>query len=220
MIGTIYSKFVNSATVRWRGRVRCFYGGTKPSCAFCIRKRDNILINTTRFSECNGVLRRRLSDVDVSFALWLDNDDKDTRTAMEFADLVSGTELLVYSSFRSSVEMPRWRAVIPFSRPVTQKEYNQIAKDIHAIGKEHGFIFDARKKQPNDFMYLPCVGQNPDAFLFEHIAGVNRNPLDVDAWMGPAVTVGEGDVGAVSWQATLPAPQLENRLIYTHPTPI
>ena len=219
MIGTIYSKFVKSGTVQGMDEFVAFMKEQSHRVLFD-KEKDNILINTTKFRERDGVLRRRLADVDVSFALWLDNDDKDTRTAMEFANLLSGTEMLVYSSFRSSVQVPRWRAVIPFNRPVTQKEYNLIAKDIHAIGKEHGFIFDARKKQPNDFMYLPCVGQNPDASLFEHIAGVNRNPLDVDAWMGPAVTVGEGDVGAVSWQATLPAPQLENRLIYTHPTSI
>ena len=213
MIGSIYSKFVESGTLQGMDEFVAFME-QQSHRVLSDKEKENILINTTKFHERDGVLRRRLDDVVVSFALWLDNDDKDTRTAMEFADLVSSTELLVYSSFRSSLEVPRWRAVIPFSRPVTQKEYNQIAKDIHAIGKEHGFLFDACKKQPNDFMYLPCVGQNPDAFLFEHMAGTNRRPLDVDVWMNPAVTDGEGDVGPVTLHSSSQPPQSEGKLLY------
>ena len=213
MIGSIYSKFVESVTVQGIDEFVAFMKEQSHRVLFD-KKKDNILINTTKFRERDGVLRRRLDDVDVSFALWLDNDEKDSRTAMEFANLLSGTEMLVYSSFRSSVQLPRWRAVIPFNRPVTPKEYNQIAKDIHAIGKEQGFIFDAGKKQPNDFMYLPCVGKNPDAFLFEHIAGTNRRPLDVDVWMDLAVTDGEGDVGPVTLHSFSQAPQSEGKLLY------
>lgn len=150
-------------------------------------KTDNKLFNLTRFIEEDGVpTGRKLTDVECSFAILQDMDSEENCCPYEYANLFSGTEMLIYSSFNSRPEKKRWRVVIPLSRPVTQPEYNRIAKDLLRIAEKKCFPFDVSKKQPVDFMYLPCHGICKEAFMFEHFEGGNRHPLDVDDWMASA----------------------------------
>lgn len=112
----------------------------------------------------------------------MDMDSEKNCDPHEFADFMSGIEFVSYSSFSSSLDRQRWRAIIPLSRPVSASEYRQIASDLLDISEENGFHFD-KKKAANDFMYLPGIGLNPDAAFFEHVAGEGRPYLDVDEWL-------------------------------------
>jgi hypothetical protein len=113
----------------------------------------------------------------------MDMDSELNCCPMAFSEFCSGLEMVLYSSFSSSVDRRRWRVVIPFSRSVTENEYNLIAKDMLKLSLDGGFPFDD-KKRANDFMYLPCHGANEDAFFFKHVAGGIRKPLDVERWFG------------------------------------
>jgi hypothetical protein len=151
------------------------------SSRYVIKKEMNQLFNMTEFgSEPN----RQRSNVRHSDALLLDMDSVMNCCPKAFADFCSGLEMVLYSSFKSAVDHRRWRAVIPFSRKVTEVEYNHIAKDMIELSKINGFPFDKQKVRANDFMYLPCHGKNEDAFFFEHVSGEERKQLDVDLWLG------------------------------------
>ena len=143
----------------------------------------NSLFNVTRFIEEFGEPRGKcLTDVVCSYAILQDMDSETNCCPYAYAALYPGLEMLLYSSFNSTLEHKRWRGVIPLSRPVTQPEYHQIAKDLLWLSKLKGFPFDRAKKQPNDFMYLPCHGPCEEAFFFEHFKQ-GRKPLDVDRWL-------------------------------------
>lgn len=145
-------------------------------------KNKNQLFCLTEFVEANGTIKnRQKGSVIQSFGLLMDMDSPENCCPHAFADLFRGTEMIIYSSFSSSLERRRWRVVVPFSRPVTEKEYNAIAKDVLRIARDQGFGFDS-KQRANDIMYLPGIGAHPEAFFFEHFHSADRRMLDVDAW--------------------------------------
>lgn len=113
--------------------------------------------------------------------------------------MFNGLEMVIYSSFNSSPEHRRWRVVVPFSRPVTAKEYNSVAKDILEISAAKGFEFAQKKKNANDIMYLPGIGAHPEASFFWHFRGEGRGMLDVDLWFGRDPIVKTPTVGTSSF---------------------
>lgn len=147
-------------------------------------KHKNALFNITKFTPQSGdKQRRRIEDVMYSNAILMDMDSEQNHDPEEFAKFFSGIEMVIYSSFQSSQTRRRWRVVVNLSRAVTEAEYNRIAKDLLTINAVYGYDFD-RKMRANDFMYLPCRGENGDAFFFQHYRDDSRKPLDVDSWLG------------------------------------
>lgn len=145
-------------------------------------KSDNQLFNLTTFTEQKTAIKKRtLDQVIHSNGILMDMDSEDNCDPEEFAKFMSGVQMLIYSSFQSSLQRRRWRVVINISRPVSEPEYNRIVKDVLDLCEDHGFRFD-EKKRANDFMYLPCHGLNHNAFFFNHYKGDIRKPLDVDTW--------------------------------------
>lgn len=148
-------------------------------------KTNNSLFNLTEFQSDDDIFHdRKLCSVVGSHAILMDMDSEMNCDPVAFSNLVKRIEFVCYSTFSSSSDHLRWRAVIPLSRPVTSKEYRKIASEILKICREHGFPFDEKKKNANDIMYLPGTGKNPDAAFFEHFTGQGRQFLDVDRWMG------------------------------------
>lgn len=148
-------------------------------------KEDNQLFNVTEFISEAGLPRgRKLTDVRYSHAILMDMDSKDKDCCpFEFASALSGLEMVIYSTFSSTVERKRWRVVLPLSRPVSEKEYRSIASDLIRLAEDMGFPFDHSKKRANDFMYLPCHSTDRVASFFRHFNGEGRCLLDVDGWL-------------------------------------
>lgn len=147
------------------------------------RKSDNRLFNVTTFVHQDSYYKRRTKEyVLYSNAILMDMDSEDNCDPEEFSQFFSGIEMVIYSSFQSSIERRRWRVVINLSRAVSEPEYNRMAKDLLAICDNKGFRFD-HKKRANDFMYLPCHGLNENAFFFKHYEGGTRKALNVDSWL-------------------------------------
>jgi hypothetical protein len=90
--------------------------------------------------------------------------------------------MVIYSTFSSTLECKRWRAVIPLTRSVSSKEYHSIAKDLIRLAEDMGFLFDRSKKNANDFMHLPRQSAERDA-SFHYFTGEGRHMLDVDGWL-------------------------------------
>jgi hypothetical protein len=127
---------------------------------------------------------KKRKDVLYSNAILMDMDSKEKNCCpVEFASAFSGVEMVIYSTFSSTKERRRWRAVIPLSRSVSSEEYLSIASKLIHLAGTMGFPFDPSKKNASDFMYLPCQSEDKDASFFRHFAGEGRYMLDVDGWL-------------------------------------
>lgn len=152
-------------------------------------KTNNILFNLTEYKSDDDIFNNRtLRSVVRSHAILMDMDSDQNCDHVQFSNFIRGIEFVCYSTFSSSSDHSRWRVVIPLSRSVTSKEYRKIAGELHEICGQNGFPFDKSKKNANDFMYLPGIGQDPNAAFFEHFKGQGRQFLDVDRWLGTSAS--------------------------------
>lgn len=148
-----------------------------------VEKKANPVFAVSTFREANGrIINRQLVNLISSQALLMDMDSTDNCCPIAFSELFSGLCMFIYHSYSSTPDARRWRVVIPFSRPINEKTYNSIAKDMLEITKINGFCFDHSKMQANDIMYLPCMPpDHPSASV--HLFQDGRKPFPVDDWL-------------------------------------
>lgn len=80
----------------------------------------------------------------------------------------------IYSTHKHTAEKPRYRLVIPLSRPCTPDEYEAAARMVaYDIGID---MFDDTTYQPHRLMYWPSTSIDGE-YVFEH---EETRPLDVD----------------------------------------
>lgn len=95
----------------------------------------------------------------------------------DFIDSISmffGFSYCIYSTHKHTPEKPRYRLVIPLSRPCTPDEYEAVArKTAYEIGID---MFDDTTYQPHRLMYWPSTSIDGE-YVFEH---EDNAPLDVD----------------------------------------
>ncbi len=109
-------------------------------------------------------------------ALGLDGDETGMPVARAHA-LLSGYRHVVYTTFSSTVEAPRWRAIVALSRPATGDEHARYIGNVHANLRDAGAPLDSSAVDPCRLWYLPCV--RPGGH-WECYASDGR-PFDVDA---------------------------------------
>lgn len=111
--------------------------------------------------ECTG-LHRRNGGLVSRDALVLDADFPKTGEEL-LSDVESlGLKSLSYTTFSHTEEKPRYRIIIPFSRPSTEAEYRATANQImEKLGKEN---FDPGSDQPERCMFFPAT---PDGGMVE-----------------------------------------------------
>lgn len=84
----------------------------------------------------------------------------------------------VYSTHKHTAEKPRYRLLIPLSRPCDPDEYEAVARK---VAEEIGIdSFDDTTYQPHRLMYWPSTSIDGD-YVFEQNVHV---PLDVDGMLG------------------------------------
>ena len=93
----------------------------------------------------------------------------------EQIELFFNFKCLIYSTHKHTAQTPRFRLIIPLSRPVTADEYTAVARRIAAdIGIEQ---FDDTTYQPHRLMYWPSTSSDGE-FVFQHRDG---EEIDADA---------------------------------------
>ena len=112
------------------------------------------------------VINRCLLTLDADYA------DEDF---WEQIELFFNFKCLIYSTHKHTAQTPRFRLIIPLSRPVTADEYTAVARRIAAdIGIEQ---FDDTTYQPHRLMYWPSTSSDGE-FVFQHRDG---EEIDADA---------------------------------------
>lgn len=110
--------------------------------------------------------------------------DLDTATATTWEDftLLFDCEAVLYSTHTHTEAAPRYRLIIPFSRPVTVDEYQPICR---AIAGEMGITqFDGTTFEEARLFYWPSTPKDGD-FVFKHQEGTLCDPDKILATYGP-----------------------------------
>jgi hypothetical protein len=109
------------------------------------------------------------------FALCLDYDSGET---IEGAERTwDGYAALIHTTRKHTAEAPRFRVVLPLSRPVTAAEYDELWPRV----AHHAGPVDQAPKDPSRFWFVPGVGAHEGAeFYAKRLRG---DPLDPDEWL-------------------------------------
>lgn len=117
--------------------------------------------------------RRKAGYIDKRYLLTLDAD----YASEDFIDalfIFFDFTWALYSTHKHTYEKPRYRLLIPLSRPCTPEEYEAVARKVaEDIGID---MFDDTTYQPHRLMYWPSTSID-GLYVFEHNDGVT---LDVD----------------------------------------
>jgi hypothetical protein len=146
---------------------------------------------------------RGLANIRAIQGIWLDNDGGHL-SHEEFARLFSRLRMVIFNSYSSTPEKPRWRVFIPTTVAMPIAAYKavgeQIMRTVNRAGywskeqlaadsriksrKHHGF--DMSKLTPSSLFYLPCQAENPAGSFFIDHNSPSRVPLDPYVWAGYA----------------------------------
>lgn len=114
-----------------------------------------------------NVLSRSLITLDADYApvdLW------------DELELLFGYTCCMYNTHKHRKETPRYRLIIPLSRPVNSEEYEAIARKLaEDIGIDY---FDDTTYQASRLMYWPSTSKDGE-YVFRHMAGTVLDPQTV-----------------------------------------
>jgi hypothetical protein len=191
-------------------------------------KEDNFLLSPAHFiTDVPGCdTRRGLPNIQHVNGIWLDNDGGDLTPKM-FAALFPQLRMVVWNTYSSTPECPRWRCFIPTTCEMLVEHHARIAAQImmalrhsgfgswatgagssHAALRNHGF--DTGKLCATSLFYAPCQAAHPESSFFLDYRDANRSPLDVRRWLENDITAkaAEGNSehvsGEQSWHDLLP----------------
>ncbi|MEI7601853.1 MAG: hypothetical protein WCJ41_21370, partial [Aestuariivirga sp.] len=180
-------------------------------------KEDNFLLSPAHFiADIPGCSTRRgLANVQHVNGIWLDNDGGDL-TPDGFAALFPQLRMVVWNTYSSTGDHPRWRCFIPTSTVMSVDDHARIIAQILMVLRHDGFAahaeiagnpeiapklhgFDTGKLNAASLFYAPCQArQSQDSFFLDFRDGC-RSPLDVQQWLDNDVAAHA--VGSESTQA-------------------
>lgn len=160
-------------SMRWRN-------GTTTWADYCAR-----LDQPAHVKDCGGYVLgslvadgpRRKSTIRDRSALAF---DLDTVTDFEPEDLearLEGVAAALHPTWSSTAEAPRYRVVVPLSRPVSPDEYAHLNRKVGEVIDPGHLMRDPSTDEPERFMYWPSA-QEPAAY---HRWVFDGEPLDADA---------------------------------------
>jgi len=163
-------------------------------------KHHNFLLSPAHFipnvPDCDT--RRGLANIHHVNGIWLDNDGGDLSHA-DFARLFPQLRMVVWNTYSSTAEYPRWRCFLPTTTVLSVEEHARLIQQIVMVLEHNGFTardeavekppgykchgFDTGKFTAASIFYAPCQASNPgDSFFVDYLDG-NRTPLDVRQWL-------------------------------------
>lgn len=149
---------------------------------------------------------RGLANIRHVRGIWLDNDGGDL-THEDFARLFPYRRIVVWNTYSSTPELPRWRAFIPTTQAMSIRVHalilgqimrvlnkagywskDQLAKNPAIEGqKRHGF--DTSKLNAASLFFLPAKARDPAGSFF-HDYGVGnpkRKPIEPTTWIKKSI---------------------------------
>lgn len=165
---------------------------------------------------------RGLPNVRHLRGIWLDNDGGDL-SHTEFVRLFPSLRIVVWNTFSSTPENPRWRAFIPTTGAMSLSVHRIILAQILSDLNGHGFWsaeqlaknagikrrrthgFDMSKLNAASLFYLPAKAANPRGSFFEDHGHDRRLALEPVRWINRAVRSG---VAARHAAAEAPTPTI------------
>lgn len=159
-------------------------------------KQANFLLSPAHFepttSECDT--RRGLANIRHVNGIWLDNDWGDLGHE-DFALLFPQLRMVVWNTYSSTPERPRWRCFIPTTAAMSVEEHARLIQKIVMVLRHNGFStldegvgnphkmkrhgFDTGKFTAAALFYAPCQAAIPEHSFFVDYGGGCRSPLDV-----------------------------------------
>ena len=114
---------------------------------------------------------------DIAFILALDVDHPNATLLDDIKTTYPDTKVFAYTTFRSREDSPRYRIIIPLSRPVTKDEY---AKLCEAFTEKLNCEFDKQCFNFRQKLQFPRVLKGIEYHFWEW----GSEPIDVDALLG------------------------------------
>jgi hypothetical protein len=172
-----------------------------------VAKEDAFLWSPAEFdpNKATGTCRG-LANITAIWGVWLDADGGDL-SIDEFAAMFPHLTMVIYNSYSSRPEAPRWRVVIPSTCAMTIDVHadivGQIAKSLNRRGyfsrnqlekraakgqdgKCHGF--DTSKFTASSLFYLPAqAAAGRDASFFLMFQDSKRQPIDPFRWIDHSI---------------------------------
>lgn len=172
-------------------------------------KSANFLICPSVMTPRDGVdTMRGLANVESCWGIWLDFDGGDL-TWQELPRLFPTLRMVIYASYSSTPQRPRFRMFVPTDGPLTVAAYKLVVERLLVTITNAGYLsaktlkenrntksrlahgIDMGKLTPAALFYLPTMpAAGPAAAVFEDIqgevAGITRGPLDVLGWLASA----------------------------------
>lgn len=175
------------------------------------KKEDAGLISPAHFDPTmDERTSRGLGNIRHLRGIWLDNDGGDL-TPQAFAALLPRHRVVIWNTYSSTPERPRWRAFIPTTEAMSKEAHGLVLGEIlHRVNKggywspkelearpriksrlTHGF--DLSKLTASSLFYLPAQAAHPRGSFFLDFAGPERGPLEPAKWIKWAVQHGIGE---------------------------
>ena len=189
-------------------------------------KHHNFLLSPAHFipniPDCDT--RRGLANVQHVNGIWLDNDGGDLSHA-DFAQLFPQLRMVVWNTYSSTAEYPRWRCFIPTTAVLSVEEHARLVQQIVIVLKHNGFNagdqavenppgykchgFDTGKFNAASIFYAPCQASNPESSFFVDYRGGKRHLLDVSQWLENdiAMHAAQDECGASGEECDTDGPQ-------------
>lgn len=121
---------------------------------------------------------RLIKNVRRVTALGIDGDETGVPVASIHALLVaSGYKHVVYTTASSTVEAPRWRAIIAQSRDATGAEHAEYIRHVHGVLADAGVNVDRSAIDPCRLWFVPVVRSGGHWEFYS----ADGRPFDVDA---------------------------------------
>ncbi|MBM6584416.1 hypothetical protein ILT44_29925 [Microvirga sp. BT689] len=143
---------------------------------------------------------RGLDNITHLRGIWLDNDGGDL-TYKEFASFFPYLRIVVWNTYSSTPEKPRWRAFVPTSDAMSIDVHQIILAQIEKVLNKQGYWgkrqlekktgiktrrchgFDESKFNAASLFYLPCQAKDPQHSFFHDFNDPKRGPLDLHQWI-------------------------------------
>lgn len=160
-------------SLRWRN-------GTTTWASFCER-----LAEPAHVKDCGGyVLGRLVADgprrkttIRDRSALAIDLDAATGLASGDVEERLEGLAAALHTTWSSTPDDPRYRLIVPLSRPVDPDEYRHLNRAVCDLIDPDGVMRDPSTDEPERFMYWPAT-PDPDAYRCWVFDG---QPLDADA---------------------------------------